>query len=189
MKFQMQKLLRSTWFRWVLFLGLCALSLGLCKLTLFDSYDRFIEQEKQVRPLFVALNDTVFASIPPPEGVVEVERGAVGGWGGTGHGVALFVDYENNDVSSDSIWSYYNEMLVSNGWEEYQKEFGGPTTRYYRDTSCVDINIFEKSYYIEIFHDLLGQEFSPKMPPLWLLRLHEYGETSVVRCPPVPDDW
>jgi len=67
----MQKLLRSTWVRWVLFLGLCTLSLGLCKLTLFDSYDRFIDQEKQVKPLFVALNDAVFASIPPPGVAVE----------------------------------------------------------------------------------------------------------------------
>jgi len=179
----MQKLLRSAWVRWALFLGLCALSLGLCKLAVFDSYDRFREQEKLVEPLFMALDDAVFASIPPPGGAVEVERHASGV--GTHHGVALFVDYENNDVSSDSILSYYDGMLVSNGWEEYWKG-GENLIRYYRDTSCIDISISKEDYRITIFHDFPGQEFSPKMPPLWLLRLHEYGETSVAQCPDVP---
>ena len=70
----MQKLIRSGWVRWVFFLGLCALSPLLCKLTVFDPYTRFRAQEEQARPLFMALNDAVLATIPPPGWAIQIER-------------------------------------------------------------------------------------------------------------------
>ena len=179
---KMQKLIRSSWVRWVFFLGLCALSPLICKLTVFDPYTRFLTQERQVRPLFVALNNAVLATIPPPDGVVEVKREEPRST--TYHGVSLVIVYTIRNISSDSIFPYYGEILLSNGWEEYQGPHGEYHVVYYRGTSCVDIFVYKEDYYVSIYHDFLGQEFSPKMPPFWLVQYLEFGETSVDSCPP-----
>ncbi len=81
---------------------------------------------------------------------------------------------------------YYDEMLVSNGWKEYQEKIGEHLTCYYHSTACVDITTYKGDYRIKVFHDILGQEFSPKLPPMWLISLHEFGETTIARCPSVP---
>ena len=158
----------------------------LIRVIFIDWYEYFIARELEVRPLFAALNEDVFEQVPAPQGVDEIERSSsILGLGGY-HGNVLTVVYAIRDASPQTVLSHYDQFFLSNGWSKYDEM---PTNRslYYRNTSCFDIQMLsEDEYRVYIEHDFFRQDFSPPVPPIWLIRLNEFGETYFARCPPQP---
>ena len=171
---------------WILVpLGLCLLLWLGFRAVFITPYERFREQEVEAELLLEQLNEEIFAQIPPPEGVVEESK--VQNTASFYHGATLFVDYTIIDVQPNDVLAYYEQLLLPAGWSRYEGLIGEHETLYYRDTSCVQILMSTDDYLMGIYHDFRNQEFSPKMPPLWLVRLHEFSETSIDRCPPDSD--
>ena len=158
----------------------------LIRVIFIDWYEYFIARELEVRPLFAALNEDVLEQVPAPQGVDEIERYLHLGGGSGYHGNFLTVVYAIRDASPQTVLSHYDQFFLSNGWSKYDEM---PTNRslYYRNTSCFDIQMLsEDEYRVYIEHDFFRQDFSPPVPPIWLIQLNEFGETRFARCPPQP---
>jgi hypothetical protein len=147
-----------------------------------DPYNRFLDSVDDVRPMFDELNDSILEQLPPPEGVLVKETGH--GHGGSQYGPYLYATYDTNQaIPMDEVRSYYDEILLSNGWEKFS-EFRTSMT-VYRKTSCISIGFLsEELYDISIWHDFLKQDFSPQPPAQWVMVLHDFGERGFQRCPP-----
>ena len=162
----------------------------LIRVIFIDWYEYFIARELEVRPLFAALNEDVLEQVPAPQGVDEIERYLHLGGGSGYHGNFLTVVYAIRDASPQTVLSHYDQFFLSNGWSKYDGVYGVYSTDrflYYRNTSCFVISIIsEDEYRVYIEHDFFRQDFSPPVPPIWLIQLNEFGETYFARCPPQP---
>lgn len=155
-----------------------------------DQYKTLIEAEEQAIPKFVELNEAVLRELPPPDGI-EITRRYNGDFRiNTSHGVALHINYGDIDgkkIQVGRVMAYYELLLSQRGW--VRDRLSDCSGLYYRDTSCVEVSFpcgrnEWSSYDISIWHDFEHQEFSPKLPPLWLVNLLEFGETRILICPP-----
>lgn len=151
-----------------------------------EPYQRFKVEEAKAAPLFDALNNEVYTQIPIPPGVEKTGDNR----NGTVKPIYMWIDYRMVNTTLEQITEFYVEYFVSNGWEYYGN------LDYYRGTSCVEINFYYKGPYKEkyssdynmvIQHDYFKQTFSPKLPPLWIIQLNEFGERNFFHCPPTPN--
>ncbi len=146
-------------------------------------YRQFRAEELATTEKFDALNMEVFNALPPPPGVVELDRSSNGITSqASDHGRMLIVQYKASDKAYD-VAGYYQNLFKIQGWT--------PTkiyseTLYIRDTTCIRIyNIGNntREYWLEIWHDFAKQAFSPPLPPKLWLEIYEFGETYIYTCP------
>jgi len=146
--------------------------------------------EGQAVKKFDALNQAVFDELPPPPGIVELERRLTGTNVSITHGRYLSVDYPMGQMTKEQVSSYYTDLLLSKGWDAYppQKQLDSWLTYFYhRGTACLGLNIYPRGtpapqYGIDIWHDFWSQSFSPPKPNLALLNILEFGETQFAEC-------
>jgi len=164
--------------------------LAICALVLWavfaNPYKVFRAQEIKAISQYDALNDTIVQGLPkPPEGTELISNG-VGGIlsPSSEHGRLLRLTYSIGNLYPADIFAHYENALVLQGWQ--QLYFG--EIIYFRNTSCIKINAYNsqhlKEYYISIWHDFTRQSFSPSLPPMWVLRFFDFGETDILTCPP-----
>jgi len=182
MKYTFMRLLLATVLLSILVCG----SLFLFSIT---SYLRFRSQERRALPQFAALNEAVYAQIPPPSGAeeqsvfrdpVEIQE----------HGIHLSVDYQISGLSADEVLSYYENLLIPKGWQIDEPDSDESVTVYYRGSACIRLALYQdpnrapESYHVTIYHDFLAQNFSPTPPPKWVLDAYDSFNTQMLRCPP-----
>ena len=178
---------------WIVVFAICFGCL-LCPLGVWyfadhNPYNTLIEAEDQAVPRFAELNEAVLRELPPPEGVVSIHQDGNQRID-TQHGIDLSVDYgdaEGKKIKGERIKEYYETLLTQEGWIKYS-QFDKCGVSYYRNTSCILVSFpcdnDEGDFYISIWHDFEKQDFSPTLPPLWLVNLLENGETRILTCPP-----
>ena len=139
--------------------------------------------EVQAVPRFDALNKQLFATIPVPSGVVELDQSSNGIISlTTEHGRYLITNYQMFQTQPDVVLGQYDKFFLSNGWtvSVAYKDFYS----YFRGTACVDILFYGDKYSLSIWYDFWKQDFSPANPNTWLLEFLEFGESSFALCPP-----
>lgn len=155
----------------------CTVGLAFVVLNLYVSlsYFQYLERDKAVRPLFIQLNLDVLDQISAPDGVMEIERVS-----SYGHGSVLGVKYKLQNISIEAVVSHYDLLLVSMGWQKSETHI----KTYVKGTSCFTVDYYAMSdqYRILIKHDYFKQDFTPKMPPMWVIILNESGESQFSRC-------
>lgn len=177
---------QSLWVKLVAtLLALLAICISLWGIFLYP-YRSFRAQEIETLPSYDALNDAVLKELPePPEGVELKSKGSGGIVGPSNmHGRILRLTFSIVNTRPYDIYTYYENALATKGWANvYRGEI-----IYYRNTSCIKIKVYDsqflKEYYISIWQDFSAQDFSPALPPLWLLRFYDFGETDILTCPP-----
>jgi hypothetical protein len=162
---------------------------GLYQVAWVWPYERFVAREEDAIPQFIALDNAVLAQFPPPPGVDEKKKINYPG-GGAYHGTSLRVEYKIKSTNRDEIVAYYQALLTAQGWLSILES--SDHFSYSKDTSCMYLSLPYRveeldvvAYSITIFHDYRRQEFSPDLPPIWYLSLHEHGKTRIKECPPV----
>jgi len=145
--------------------------------------NHFYNVEAHTVSRFDALNTELFATIPVPNGVVELDQSSNGITSPTTtHGRYLITNYQISQTHPDAVLDHYKKYFLSNGWKETvaYKDFSS----YFRGTACVDVSFYGEKYSLNIWHDFWNQEFSPSDPHTKLLKFIEFGETAFARCPP-----
>jgi hypothetical protein len=156
-------------------------------------YEKFQASEAIANPKFAALNDALYSQIPLPNGVDEESRSQQTALNSS-HGVHMYLDYLMVNTTPSEVQSYYDDFFLKQGWEKYELSSKGLGLVYYHGTSCYQINMslnhlgeISNQYLVFIYHDFFEQEFSPIIPPRFVLSYHEVGKTSFTRCPPFLD--
>jgi hypothetical protein len=143
----------------------------------------FYDAEARAVAKFDALNSELFATIPVPDGVVELEQSRNGIVTlSTEHGRYLRTKYNISQTQPDIVLDHYNKFFLSNGWKETIAYEG--FSSYFRGTSCVELSFYGDNYSLNIWLDFWKQEFSARDPNTWLLKFIEFGESSFAVCPP-----
>ncbi len=169
--------------------GLVVVALSLFIFSIVSS-ERLGDQEERALPQFAALNEAVYAQIPPPRGAseehvfrdpIEIQE----------HGVHLRAEYQTTGLSTADALNYYDKLLLSQGWQIDDPNSSEDYRTYYRKSACVQLNLYGDpngplhGYSVTVYHDFWAQDFSPKRPPQWVLDLDSFGLFSeVLRCPP-----
>lgn len=142
----------------------------------------FYEKEKQVSPLYDALNDTTASELPPlPDGAREVRRWSEGIVDPLYlHGRLLHINV-HAVMTGAEILDYYGNALLANGWHGSELRFGDAV--YVLDTACIRIETNLNEYNLVIWHDFVNQKFSPPLPDTNLMKFVELDEGGILRCP------
>jgi hypothetical protein len=161
----------------------CVLVFVIYQSYMLTPYKQFREEEQQIRTKFEKLNLDTLQTIPPPPNVspINVQQSNAN----TEHGVILRAEYPMNGNGSDTIIEYYRKLLEAQDWQVEQPS-GEHALLFYKQTGCVELTIYDShshTFILTVWYDFLNQEFSPKMPPLWLVKWFEYSETQIDRCP------
>jgi len=145
-------------------------------------------KSKKTIPLFDSLNADIFSEIETPPGVEKTGEHQ-GGILSAYHGRYLWIDYRMSSITQDQATKIYDDFFASDGWKRLWWNAGGEYL-YTKGTSCIKFVYYSYSrkeeYRMIITHDYFNQSFSPKLPPLWIIRLNEFGETDFEQCPPYP---
>jgi hypothetical protein len=142
-----------------------------------QSYRQYLEQDAAVHPLYVQLNLEIFNQIPVPDGVLEINRSS-----SYGHGSRLMVVYKLTNTTIAAVFAHYDQFLATNKWIRLLST--EERKNYARATSCFAIYYYgvPNLYDITIEHEYFKQDFTPKMPPDWIMFLHEGGEIHFSGC-------
>ncbi len=171
----------------ILIISVIVIICFLC-LTPIIQLNHFYDVEARAVSKFDTLNSELFASIPTPNRVVEIEQFSNGITSpSTEHGRYLSTEYQISgtlpiEALKYAVQKYYEEFFLSNGWKVSvsYKDFSS----YSRGTACVDINFYGDNYSLSIWHDFWSEDFSPPDPPWRLLEFLEFGVSSFANCPP-----
>lgn len=167
-------------------------------------YKAFIEAEKRNEPLFDALNLSVYKELPIPEGAQVIDQYSTSR---PAHGRTLKTQYQISSMTIESLAIFYNQFFLLNGWNlsdggrnSVDKELGASYS-YYKGTACIYFFTSRDGYkpiryYINIYYDYFAQSFSINPANYPAIRtknglppgLHEFGETSYLRCPVSKND-
>lgn len=169
-------------FSLILIISVIVIICSLC-LTPIIQLDHFYNVEARAISKFDTLNTELFATIPVPNGVVELDQSSNGITSPTTtHGRYLITDYQISQTQPDVVLDHYKKFFLSNRWKEtvaYQDYY-----LYSRGTECVNVSFYGEKYSLNIWHDFWNQDFSPSDPHTKLLKFIEFGETAFARCPP-----
>jgi hypothetical protein len=174
----------------MIFAALFAASCGLLGLGPTVQLGYFYFLEREAAPKFSALNQAVFDELPPPDGIVELERRITGTNINSTHGRYLSVDYLMGQMTEEQVSSYYTDLLLSKGWQSYAPHKQSDyyfSYYFYRGTACLGLTIYPQGtpapqYGIDIWHDFWSQSFSPPKPNLVLLGILDFGVTNFSEC-------
>lgn len=159
-------------------------------------YSNFKKQAHEMIPQYDALNFLVYKDIPSPPQNTPIKRMFSNGIDSPAnlYGRNLYIEYDMGNLSSNEIFDYYARHLIKNQWSaSTYSEFA---TIFIKGNACVSIEISENLgfYNIHIWHDFLGQEFSPTFPDLKHVNIYGMGEydlwslytfdmIAIVTCP------
>jgi len=149
------------------------------------AYFQFLEE--QAAPKFDALNQAAFDELPPPPGIIELERTIYGTKHDSSHGRLLWVDYSMGQMTEEQVSSYYTHLLLSKGWQVFHSEGITDTNQYIRGTACLDLNIYPHmtdgpQYNILIWQDFWNQSFGPSKPSPVLLPILDFDASGAFQC-------
>ena len=172
---------------WLLAIPIIVILVGVGILWYYVSlYENFRSEERNSLIRYDALNAAVLDKLPVPSGAKQISKGSGGITGPTNvHGRMIVIEMVITNATYDALSSFYERNLLSLGWRRYDSNISFVQT-FFRDKSCVSFLLHREDvsrYMIQIWHSFLGWEFSPKLPPLWLLNIRDYGETDILTCP------
>ena len=103
-------------------------------------YENFLSKEKETIPLFDALNEDVFQSLPPlPPNSSLQKKGAIGIIAPLyEHGRWLRIEFSTSQTN-DFILKYYGSYLLANGWSENTSRHAFDNAFYHKGTSCIEV--------------------------------------------------
>jgi len=173
-------------FSLILIISVIVIICSLCLVPIIQ-LNHFYDVEARAVSKFDTLNSELFATIPVPNGVVELEQSSNGIISpSTEHGRYLRTEYQISgtrpiELLKYDVLKYYEEFFLPNGWKVSvsYKDF----YTYSRGTACVDISFYGGNYSLSIWHDFWSQGFSPPDPNWRLLEFLEFGESTFANCP------
>jgi hypothetical protein len=151
-------------------------------IALFFYYHAFLDKLEVSIPLFKELNTNVLRQIPPPKQASEtIQTSSMGNIDNFVYGTEFNVSYKFSGMRVNDIIDYYNDLLVNHsGWTKVDQEHN--LIFYQNKSACINLSIFTDTYVIKIWHDFEHQEFSPFLPPAWLLKMFDGGYGHVLLC-------
>jgi len=172
---------------WLLAVPIIVILVGVGILWYYVSwYESFRSEERNSLIRYDALNAAVLDKLPVPPSAKQIIKGSGGIISPTNvHGRILVVEMATTNATYHDLSSFYEKNLLSSGWQKHDSNFSFAQL-FVRDKSCVRFTIPHEDvsqYMIQIWHSFLGWEFSPNLPPLWLLNIRDYGETDLLTCP------
>lgn len=147
----------------------------------------FLFKQAEAIPKLDALNEAAFTELPPPAGVAADSKVITGfNENKAYHGTDLSIYYPMGEMLPKQVLSYYDDLLLSKGWQVYAIEERASRYEFIRGTACLDLHIYyqvdDAEYNIVIWHDFWAQPFSPPQPNLTLLNMLESGQTRFSEC-------